>query len=228
VNHLETIRSLEEQYNSNPLLKGLVQISSAFTFGITGGIEAAILTHCNNITKKRLKIFFDELEKGNIQLTQELIESEDFLHRYFATGKAAINSRRAEKIQFFSRLFLTGTIQEEISDTDEYEELLRILDKLSYREIQILFILDKYEIQYSQKENENDLQRANHFWSDFEEDLQSSLQITKEEINGLLVRLLRTGCYEIFTGTYYGYTGGKGKLTSIYHRLKKCIWEKTK
>lgn len=36
-------------------------------------------------------------------------------------------------------------------------------------------------------------------------------------------RIARTGCYEMFTGTYANYTGGRGKLTPTYHRLKKFI-----
>jgi len=134
--------------------------------------------------------------------------------------RAALNTRRREKIKFFARLLKASTFPNSFSDTDEYEEYLKILDELSFRKISILFILDKYESRFPKTGKENDLKRVNRFWDKFTTKLVKQLDIPKDESNAILTRLNRTGCYETFTGSYWDYTGGKGKLTPTYFRLK--------
>jgi hypothetical protein len=211
---------LAKRYQRYPVLRGLIQL---IPFGIGSGIDAALLTRLQNISEERTKAFFDELAEGNIVLKPELLESEDFLHCFFATAKAALNTRRREKIKFFAKLLKASTLPDAFSNTDEYEEYLWILDELSFRELSILFILDNYESQFPKIAEENDLQRANRFWDRFTTELIEKLSVPKDEIDAILTRLNRTGCYETFVGGYFDYTGGKGKLTSTYFRLKKLI-----
>lgn len=66
---------------------------------------------------------------------------------------------------------------------------------------------------------------TNFIWDEFTKELEDTLYIPKDEIDAILTRLNRTGCYETFTGTYADYTGGKGQLTATYRRLKKLASE---
>lgn len=214
-------KSLLERYESNPVIRGLIQL---LPLGIGSGVDVAITVQLENIRRERLKTFFDELGDGSIQLSEDLLESEDFLHCYFATAKAALNSRRREKIRMFASLLKSSTQEGKLSNIDEYEEYLSILDELSYRELMVLFKIDEYESKFPlKKEDENELQRASRFWEQFSEDLFNELGIPKNEINSILTRLNRTGCYETFVGGYFNYSGGKGKTTSAFHRLKHLI-----
>ena len=86
--------------------------------------------------------FFDELAKGDVIVDEELLKSEDFLHAYFATTKYALNTRRREKIEMFARLLKSSITEKDISSIDEYEDLLKVLDELSYRELLALRILE--------------------------------------------------------------------------------------
>ena len=215
-----TVEKLARQYERQPVLRGLIQL---IPFGVGSAIDALLLTQLQNIREERTRAFFDELSSGKIELKPELLKSEDFLHCYFSTVSAALNSRRREKIRMFARLLKSVILPDSFSGTDEYEEYLGILDELSYRELLILFTLDKYESKFPKNVGENDLQRAVRFCGQFTDELEKTLGLPKNEIDAILTRLNRTGCYETFIGGYYNYTGGKGKLTPTFFRLKKLI-----
>ena len=122
----------------------------------------------------------------------------------------------------FARLLKNSLTEEDISNIDEYEDFLKVLDELSYRELLALRILDKYS-STTRSEAQKDLTWTNQFWDKFEEDITNELKIPKDQIASFMDKIVRTGCYEMFTGSYYDYTGGKGKLTPMYQRLKKFI-----
>lgn len=125
--------------------------------------------------------FFNELADCKIELTPELVKSEDFLHCFFATTKAAINSRRREKIKMFARLLNSSIQQSNFSNTDEYEEYLSILDELSFRELSILVTLHKYESTLTiKREPENtNLDEMVPFWREFENDIHVNLHLVR-------------------------------------------------
>ena len=201
-----------------PEIRSLIQLIPA---GIGSALDVALISKIQEIRKDRLKSFFDELGAGKIKLTKNLIESEDFLHCYFSTIKAAINTRRREKIKMFARLLKSSTLPNLIANTDEYEEHLKILDDLSFKELRILILLDKYESRYPKNEGENDWQRADRFWKNFIDELMKKFGISKEENHAVLIRISRSGCYEEIFG--FGHSGGKGKLSPTYFQLKKLI-----
>lgn len=215
-------------YDSNPLIRAIVQLAiSPVPYGIGSAIDAALTSKIENIREERLRNFFSELADDSHELTEELIQSEEFLHSYFSTLKAAVNTRRKEKIKLFARLLLTASKEQHLSD-EKYEEFLKILDDLSVRELHILLILKKFEDTHfpelgANGENENDLQVANHFWEDFEAVVQKKSEVSSSELRAILNRLNRTGLYETFNGGYVGYTGGKGKLTPIFSEFVHWI-----
>lgn len=209
-----------EKYENNPVLRGLAQL---IPFGIGSGVDVALCTHIKNIRNDRINIFFNELDRGDIMLSSKLIESEDFLHCYFATAKAALNSRRREKIEMFARLLKSSIKEQSSSNIDEYEAYLGILDELSYRELCILFRLYEFESDYPYNDEENDLQHSNHFWAKFILKIEDELGVPPNESDAILIRLTRTGCYETFIGNYLDNTGGQGKTTPTFKRLKELI-----
>lgn len=125
---MSVIDRFAHEYENNPLMRGLV------TFILPpplAGIDAAFVAKLKEIRVDRARTFFDELESGNAVLTPELLESEDFLHCAFITIKAALRTRRRAKIRFFARLLKSSVVEGSFTNTDEYEEYLEILDKLT-------------------------------------------------------------------------------------------------
>lgn len=179
---------------------------------------------------QRLHAFFDELAKGNIDLTEEQIENEDFLHAYYATVRAVANTRRREKIRLFALLFVNyiqnGDLCED--NTDVFDEVLAILDDLSYREFQILTILHSFETTLLPDKDENPERWISHGWDDFLSAVASELGIPSDHIQGMLARLNRTGLYETITGTFFGYRGGGGHLTPNFATFMDALNEKYK
>jgi hypothetical protein len=215
------LQLLLEHYEGNRVIRGLIQL---LPFGVGGAIDVVLIRTLENIREERARAFFDELADGNVLVDELLLESEDFLHCYFATAKFALNSRRREKIQMFARLLKSSLTGEGPHDVDEYEDFLRILDELSYRELQALAIMDEFS-HTPRTQEQNDLQWTNTFWNEFARRLEDQLRIPADEVTDFMNRISRTGCYEVFTGGYFDYTGGKGKLSPTYRRLKKFILE---
>ena len=216
-----TLQRILEKYD-NRVIRALIQL---VPYGIGSAIDTVLIETIRDIREDRARSFFDELSKGNVFIDESLIENEDFIHAYFATTKMALNSRRREKIKMFARLLKSSIIGNGPKDSsDEYEDFLKILDELSYRELQALAIMDGFSDTPRTAEH-NDLTWTNTFWDKFVNMVELELKIPSEEISDFMNRISRTGCYEMFTGSYFDYTGGKGKLTPIYHRLKKFIME---
>lgn len=213
---------LENRYSKSPALRSLIQL---VPFGIGSAIDTAVITMIDNIYTERMRIFFDELQKKESQITQEMIESVDFIHCYMITLRASISTRRTEKIKIFARLLTNTFLDTELIDFDEYEENLTIIDDLSYREIIVLSMLESYENKFTLSDGENELQRANKFWDQFTQDLIQKFNISLAEVRSILTRLTRTGCYEPITGAYFDYDGGMGNLTPLYYKIKKMVLE---
>jgi hypothetical protein len=221
--NMSLMEKLVSNYEDKPVIRALIQLIPS---GIGAAIEAAVLTRVENIRAERAYAFFEELAKGSIELSPELLESEDFLHCYFATTKAALNTRRREKIRLFARLITASTVDDNFIDVDEYEEYLQILDELSYREFMILYKISEYEASHPYNEDKNDLERAEQFWDSLRNDFVNESKISEDEITSCLLRLARTGCYELFMGKYWDVRDGQGMVTPRFYRLKKYVVEK--
>ena len=220
--HTSKLEKFARVYEKNPLLKALVQIVP-YCGPI---INSAIGAELNYINAERTKAFFDELLDGKIELTPELIKTEDFLHCYFATVNAALHTRRREKIKMYARLLCSGVSTKDISRTDEYEEYLCILSELSYREITVLCLLDEYEANNPAKQGENNAQQVDRYWDAFRNDMVKRLSISDEDINPIIVRLQRSGCFESLTGKVFQNIEQAGVLSAFYYKLKGLVKNK--
>ena len=224
------LQKIGNAYDKNPIIRALIQIAmSPIPYGIGGAIDATLTAKIQQMREKRLRTFFDELAAGSHALTESLIQEEDFLHAYFATLKAAVNTQRSEKIKLFARLLYNASREQRLSD-DAYEEYLSVLEALSTRELHILLILKEFEDSHPHQlksdgssEMENDLQRASRFWGSFELDIEARYCIDRDRLAAILVRLNRTGLYETFTGGFLDYTGGVGKLTTMFDEFVHWI-----
>lgn len=221
------LQKIADAYEGSPLVRGLVQLlMSPVPYGIGSAIDAALTSKIENMREERLRVFFKELAAGTRDLSEDTIQQEDFLHAYFATLKAAVNTRQKEKIGLFARL-LSNAARMEQTGSETYEEFLRILEDLSLRELHILSILKRLEdahpnlpkVMRDGELAETDLQRANRFWDDFEKAVESEVDIHPDELRAILNRLNRTGLYESIVGSYLGYGGGKGKLTPLFEQF---------
>lgn len=180
-----------------------------------------MLTHVANVRRDRARVFFDELASTNAVDNPGLLESEDFVHCFLSTARFALNTRRREKIRMFARLLKRSTLPDGgLSDVDEYEDFLGILDELSYRELRALDILDTFCGSRS-AEGQTDMERMLGFWDEFCRRLSDELEIPQDEVADFMSRIGRTGCLREHVG--WDATPGMGVLTPTYRRLKEFV-----
>jgi hypothetical protein len=220
-----TMEEFATRYRDHALIRALVQL---VPFGIGSATDALIVTRLEKLRRERARVLFDELASGRARLSPDLIQSDDFLHSYFVTLKAALDTRRHGKIRLFARLLRAAATSEDIGCVDEYEELLGTLDELSYREIQLLSLLDRYTRTAAQTDGheQNSLRQA------LKSEIEKHLGISPEELPGILARLQRSGLFtlaglEIGDHGHFGISNasalGLGELSRRYHRLLELI-----
>lgn len=208
------VGKLSLRYSDKPILQALLQLLPGW-----GSADTLLQKRADEIRSERLHVFFEEIANGNSELTEELIQTEDFLHAYFCTLRAAINTRRKEKIRLFAKL-LDSSIDSALSvSSDEYEELLSILDELSLREFNALVKLMVHEKANPVNEGQNLLQNSKKYWEEFKKDIIQDLGVSLESFNAFMAKIERTGLYTRITGMYYDYAGDIGRTTPLLSRL---------
>jgi hypothetical protein len=177
-----------------------------------------------SLEEKRI-ILFDELNKGNIALTKDMIESDEFINRFIIVLHAMERTNQKEKIILFARLLRNR-------DFDSYsgaifEEQLNILEQLSVHELKMLVTLDKYE--EKTKDNIKDsrelyLSENSEYFDEFVSEVKDALSLSSiEDVEGMLSRLTRTGLYEQIVLTCVRISKKVGMLTPLYYALKEAI-----
>lgn len=207
-----------EAFVSNPVVRALLQLVPG---GIGSALDVLLMDRVDGIKQRRLKVFFEALKEGKVHLSAELIDSDDFIHCFDATLRAAVRARRDEKIRLFANLLDRGLVQEKTKSIEDYEDLIGVLDDLSYREWQALMLLDGYLA--SAAPHDNPLQRVMSFWDEFVRDLEAQIGVDAGEASSFMNRIARTGLYNEITGMYWDYMGGKGMPTPKLRRLKQLI-----
>ncbi len=204
-------------YSSSPKIQALVNlVASALTpvaSAITGSLTVLLQARAEEIREDRAITFFNELDEKQLKLTDELLTSESFIHRFSYTVKAALNTKSREKIKMFAKLLNSSeTIIEEITE-DGYEELIKTIEDLSYREFAVLLKLHKYE----QLKETSNTRMSSRYWDQFTKDVAEEFQI--EGLASFMARMERSGLYLRDTGSGFDYSGDEGATTPLFKRL---------
>jgi len=187
-----------EKYD-NPTIRTLIQL---VPFGVGSALDVALSETIEGIREKRSQIFFDELSKGNIELTEDAINNEEFLHSYFSTRRAAANTYRKEKIETFAKLFKNGIVDRNTSNPEEYEDYLKLIDQLSFLDMSLLFEIKQFEEEYpnkrGQQENKPFVEPMDVLpdWHGEMFNIIERLNISEDELRLRLYRLQSMGLFE--------------------------------
>lgn len=233
--------NLAEKLKNRPWLRALLQLVPS---GIGGAVDTLLIGRMENIQEERREAFFDELAQGDQDLTPEMAQSEPFLHAFLSTFYAAQRTRQRSKIRFFARLLRSATEDPPRVDLEtEYEEFLRILEELSYREIGLVFLLAKYQEPFRQSARDQQaLVKANlaagrsafegrvsrepvgaqfdDNWKQAISEAKSRFEISDLLVRSMLSRLEARGLYRILQR---GVGSGIGQTTFLYDRLAELI-----
>ena len=184
------VGSLANSYSNSPAIKALLNLLPLWS-----SADGLLETRAGEIKRQRLRFFFDALADGQREITQKLIESDDFLHCYFKTTEVVLNTRRKEKIELFARMLRVAMNAQVFTGLDQYEELLDTLDSMSFREFGVLLKLKGYEARCANKSFKNDYAKIKSYEDEFTSDACKTFEIEKEEFDPFMERLQRTGLY---------------------------------
>lgn len=215
---MNIVARLSTHYDGKPVIRSLLQLVPGW-----GAADTLLQTRANEIRNERLKVFFDELAGGKHELTDELVQTEDFLHSYFCTLRAVLNTRQREKIKLLAQLLDSSLTPSIDSTTDEFEELLAVLEAVSLREFLVLKDLRGFELQHHPTGEETDLQIATKYWDQFKDMALEKYDIPNEGFAAFMAKLERTGLYLRITGMYYDYEGNVGRTTPLFARLLEFV-----
>lgn len=212
----DSMNSVLEFYRRSPIVRGLVQLVPY------GGpaLDAAIISAFDLMGQKRIDRFFRDLEENKLELTPDVVQSDEFLHRFMITSRAVMVQGEAEKIRLFANLLKRGTTSADLS-TAEYEEFTQILEALSTRELHLLRLIDENQKSLP-VERGKPAPASGEFWNRLIDEAANTLNVTSAEIGAMLVRLTRTGCYIENPSTSWQY-GRQGYTTAIWRRFRKYV-----
>jgi hypothetical protein len=213
----ELLLELHDIYERSPLFKGLIQL-----IPYAGIPEAMVNAYANRLRNKKYRTFFEQLNDGKFELTEEMIASDDFLNAYFSTVNYVLRSRSDFKFKAFAEILkclATAKI-----NGNEHEDYSKIFDDLTEREFVILAIKHDFELLHKDVHPElNPLQRTSIYWEQFKRTVFKRIDIGENELQSMLIRIQRTGCYLKFTGYFDESTDQVGDTTEIFSTLKKII-----
>lgn len=212
--------ALQISYENDKTIRGIIRFS-----GLSEFFSHFITDRVKEIRLKRSKTFFNELQQRNVVLKEETIKSEDFLHKFFVSYKAAINTRQREKIRMFARLLNSSLEDTPINPVDTFEDYVKILDDLSFREIRALILLESF-YNTPKSDNENKLQWTQKFWEDYKNELTVKLNIPEQLISDFMDRLARTGLFRKLDENIFADKEAEGILTPTFDGLKKYALDK--
>lgn len=227
-NLADFVLKMGKRYENNRLLRALVPIVS---IPLANGVILPVGIAADQVVTKvvellylkRAETLFDEIAKHHIPLTNGEVLSEEVLHPSIMSLRFALSTGRPEKIVQFASLLATYLKGESFQNIDDFEDALKIVDDLSMRELQMLLILHSFEKEHPPEGEQNALQAARSFWSEFLEAVESEIGFRIEEIPAALERLNRTGLYQTFIGSYIGYDGNVGHLTPFFETFLAAL-----
>ncbi|AIF51169.1 hypothetical protein [Pelosinus sp. UFO1] len=197
-------------------------ISPAVTFA------SLLFNFRGSLLKEREIMLFEELNRNPNMLTADVIKKSDFLHKALITCQVVAMTNRKEKIIYLAKLLKSSTVEENNIGVDEYEEYLSIIADLSFRELQILAIIDKNYILYPEPSDpvdevltKNKAEWQSAFFPRVRNEIQESLGVRRQELDDILIRISRSGLYKQFD--YVGGHNGNGTLTPLFYRIKELI-----
>lgn len=202
------------EFVSHPFVKALMQLDLS---GMGSALDIILSSRVERIRKERFLALLDQLNKGAVNLTKEVVESDDFLHSFVRVTEASLNSRRLEKIRYLGNLLNSAVKYKEL-DSDSLDEQIDYLDSLSLRELHLLAIIDRFEEFAKSHKDLKDTDKVARYWDDLATHCEKELGIGREELSAMLGKFQGLGLYKVFGTLLGGNPENRGKTTFIFQR----------
>lgn len=216
--NLENTNSVSDIYD-NPVVKALLGVISGDiniigTF-VENGIEKLLQKRQKEKEKALLEAVFSD---GSVTLDDI---GEDFIFEFAMTYNAVMHLLQNEKVVYFANL-LKNTVLNPDRDCNTFQESIERLCSLSYREIELLLLLNKCQEEYykcnpEMLDDSNYIESTKSIWNKFMKSAAEKFGLPEEVVESMFSSIERTGFCNAVNILYPGATG-KCYRTSLYFR----------
>lgn len=151
-----------------------------------------------------------EMILSDVNITSDMVNDVEFILNFAKTLEAVNRLSSNDKIKFFANLIRNGYFTSDKIENDLFEEYLRLLSILSYREIEYLYFLYKY-----QKENFGRKSVCGDYTDNFGVAFSETFNCDKYDYIDIYDKLAATGCVQKF---YVGYASQIKKVNDGYYQ----------
>jgi hypothetical protein len=216
-------------------LADIILVCNGFPAAST--LTTAIRGVLSYVVQDRSTTFFEEIAAHPEKIRDQEVQSEEFIHKFWISYNAVVKVHEKEKIKLLARMFSNASSQD--VSVSQYEECFYIINDLSYREISYLALLDNLLINNAPGEwaqlvpmihngsiDGFQLEKIQlNQYANIKDELYSKLEtaygVPPTEIRSFLMRLARSGLYQIHD-TIAKQTGD-GTLTPLYYKIKSYV-----
>lgn len=216
-NEIDNLNNIERKNNifNNPVTKtllsalGIVPVVGSI---VESGIDSGLNAYLKKEEEDRLLLICEKIVSDH-NITSDMVKD---VKEIISFAKMLDVSRKLitnDKLDYLVRLYKNLVIQDE-KKYNEYEEYLRRLDELSFREIEILHILDEQDLViedlkvYAQDKAGIFDEKAHHIkvktieekWVKFQNVIQQEFGIDSLDLQGYMLSISRSGFCIQFNG----------------------------
>lgn len=194
---------------------------------IVGSILSGTLNFANEkLIQKRIGILLDKLNNSDLNMNDEIIKNDDFIHGTSIIVNAVSRTNSEEKIKMLSEFIVEGIRSEEmINDISGFEYFVELMQTVSFTELKMLEIIHSIDgnLELDNKGRNNTAQ-LNEFILN---EIQKYIKYNEDLIFGILDKLSYTGLLNKVQVNSFVYgattTSYFYKVSSLYNELRKRI-----
>ncbi|EOX4815531.1 hypothetical protein ACFKIV_004584, partial [Vibrio alginolyticus] len=181
-------------------------------------LSATLGNVVSRFRERRFNKLISGLENGDIKLTDHVLSDDSFIGCFLKTNEAIEKASVNEKVEFLTNLFVQGVKDGLIIDKpDLYSEIVTIFSDMSFREIEVLFLVGDI-LPFTKVDGENsDVGQKNE---DAVKLLSEKYSISEDYAFTLISRLQRTG---LVVGSNVLGRWPYVRTTQLYRNLKAFL-----
>ena len=165
--------------------------------------------NCLTIFQENKRNELIKLILSNVNITSDMVNDVEFILNFAKTLEAVNRLSSNDKIRYFANLVKNGYFTANKVENDLFEEHLRLLTTLSFREIEYLYFLYQYQNKHFGKSN-----KKGEYTRDFGLEFSNVFNCGRFDYIDVYDKLAATGCVQKF---YIGYASQIEKIHDGYY-----------
>lgn len=206
----QTLNNSEEltDIKNNPVVKATI-LSVVKSIPIIGELIDSSMDMCLTSFQQNKRNELIEMVLSDAYITSDMVNDVEFILNFAKTLEAVNRLASNDKIRYFANLIKNGYFTSDKIENDLFEEYLRLLSTLSYREIEYLYFIYKYQSEYFGK-----VKKKGEYTHNFGLAFSQSFNCGEFDYIDVYDKLAATGCVQKF---YIGYASQIKKVNGGYY-----------